>query len=386
MALSQFSVEQRYRQQRSRRRLILSSFVMSILLHGGLILVLGNVNVKESSEEQEKPIEISFTQVEPDRTPKPKQQGKQQEKSSQESSASSSGNASTSSSQNNSSQSKEKNITSQSQSKSPLATAKPPSERLSDNSQQSSTTSSGDVSTSSSQNNSSKRKETENVTSQSESKSPLETAKPPSERLSDNSQQSSTTSSSNSSTSSSQNNSAESKETTRSRSEDLSNSGLESASQTNNSGNCNSVNYMVTEEGQCIDLDRQMEVSSQSNSDEKIYIVDNSTGQQFYRVVKAAGTLRVGEQAKVDITVEARGSSTDNITYGVLGTDEGEILAVERMGNLGSGSIMISTEVPAQADGNNLYFKARPVYNEKQAIEGFNPPRDEKAVLVGQVN
>lgn len=283
MSLSQFSVEQRDREQRSRQRLLIFSIFSSLLFHGGLLsLIEWDVNSKQSSKEKEEPIESIVLEK-----PKPKTQPKSQQqlKSSQQSSASSSSSSSSSSQP-------------QPKPKSPPQT-----------------------------------------TSQPELE-PTPNPKPKSEPK------------------------------------------MQGESQPKVETETNCLNFWVnpnTGKKECLN-----HTISSNTQGKKIVFVENPNGKQSYVVTKTAGLLKVGEKATVSVNVEARGSATDNITYGVLGTDEGETLAVKKMGSLGSGYIRIKTEVLAKAEGNDLFFEARPVYNEKQAIEGFNPP-EEEAALVGRV-
>lgn len=116
------------------------------------------------------------------------------------------------------------------------------------------------------------------------------------------------------------------------------------------------------------------------------------TGRQDLTITDDVGTVSVGEIATLSAEVVASGTSTDNITFGVLGTNElldtgeKEILAVVKMDRLGSGTINISTEVPSFASGDDLFFQIRPVFTVEQAISGFNPsPENSESVKVGSV-
>jgi len=138
---------------------------------------------------------------------------------------------------------------------------------------------------------------------------------------------------------------------------------------------------------------RDRDLASLQQQDDSTRLI-NITGQQFYQVSDTAGSVEVGNDVTVSAEVTAEGSSTDNITFGILGTGQGEVLAVEKMPGLGSGTINISAEIPETASGEKLFFEAEDAFTEQGAANRFDPskedfdpsqPEEHKAVQVGQV-
>jgi len=109
-------------------------------------------------------------------------------------------------------------------------------------------------------------------------------------------------------------------------------------------------------------------------------------GKQELTLKDQVGTVSVGDTAELTAEVDASGNAISNITFGILGTEEGEILAVERMDSLGSGTINIQTEVPSQAQGDQLVFKINAVFTAEQARNSFDPDKEGSVVPVGQVS
>lgn len=101
-------------------------------------------------------------------------------------------------------------------------------------------------------------------------------------------------------------------------------------------------------------------------------------------IVDEAGLVQPGEIASVTAEMRAYKRARDDIVYGVLGTGSGEVIAVERMSGLGSGTLRIDHEIGKEHAGENLYFTTHWIYTPEKAAQNYDPD-SRKALKVGRV-
>jgi len=87
------------------------------------------------------------------------------------------------------------------------------------------------------------------------------------------------------------------------------------------------------------------------------------------------GLVSVGDKVQFDAEVEVTGfGGSNNGNVGILGTaDTEQILAVEKMPDLGSGTIDIEAKIPESAAGEELLFDLQQEFTKEEAKDGFDP-------------
>jgi len=100
-------------------------------------------------------------------------------------------------------------------------------------------------------------------------------------------------------------------------------------------------------------------------------------------ITDEAGIVSPGQSASVTAELDAYATARDDIVYGVIGTGSGEVIALNRMPSLGSGTLKVETLAGNKYAGRDLYFSAHWVVSREAARRDFDL---KNAVKVGEVS
>lgn len=100
-------------------------------------------------------------------------------------------------------------------------------------------------------------------------------------------------------------------------------------------------------------------------------------------ITDEAGIVSPGQSASVTAELDAYAMARDDIVYGVIGTGSGEVIGLNRMPSLGSGTLKVETLVGSKYAGKDLYFSAHWVVSREAARQDFDL---KNAVKVGEVS
>lgn len=100
-------------------------------------------------------------------------------------------------------------------------------------------------------------------------------------------------------------------------------------------------------------------------------------------ITDEAGIVSPGQSASVTAELDAYATARDDIVYGVIGTGSGEVIALDRMPSLGSGTLKLETLVGSKYAGKDLYFSAHWVVSREAARQDFDL---KNAVKIGEVS